>query len=206
MLISVLAIGNPEYKNDSIDVLKDYFERNSLRYNFIENTPQIEVKGSHPSWWKLICHRIYKNEDYILNWDLDLLPTNKNTKFHEFTNLNKIAMSWDVQARYFPNDRFNNNFRYNGGLIGIPKSLSQFTENVFDTFAPGTRPSYEQYYLNDEIVKNNIDILEFPDDANFLYRDNTPELLQKFYNARFKHYSCRNREKLISAHRENYFR
>lgn len=206
MLISVLAVGNPSYKKDSISVLKDYFDRNGFRYNFIETVPSIDTKDSHPSWWKLVCHRIYDNEDYILNWDLDLLPTNKDTKFHELIDFTKLGMAWDVQARYFPNDRFNSNFRYNGGLIGIPKIMSQFTENIFDTYAPGTRPSYEQYYLNDEIVKNNIDIFELPDDCNFLYRDNTSELLQKFYSARFKHYSCHNREKLISIHRENYFR
>jgi hypothetical protein len=205
MLISVLAVGDLSYKEDSINVLKDYFERNGFRYNFIENLTSIDTRNSHPSWWKLICHRIYSNENYILNWDLDLLPTSKDTKFAEI-DISKLGMAWDVQARYYPNDKFNSNFRYNGGLIGIPKTLSQFTENVFDKFVPGTRPSYEQYYLNDEIIKNNIDVFEFPDDCNFIYRNNTKELLQKFNDARFKHYSCHNREKLISAHRENYFR
>ena len=89
MLISVLAIGNPCYKNDSIEILRVFFERNRLRYNFLEDTV-IETRNSHPSWWKLICHRIYKNESYILNWDLDLLPSEKETKFHEEIDFSRL--------------------------------------------------------------------------------------------------------------------
>ena len=50
MLISVLAIGNPPYKNDSIEILRDHFERNRQSYNFLEDTV-IGTINSHPSWW-----------------------------------------------------------------------------------------------------------------------------------------------------------
>lgn len=201
MLISVIAFGEVPYKNDSISVLKDYFERNNLRYNFLERI-DLDTKNSHPSWWKLLCHKVYKNEDYILNWDLDLLPSSKNTEFHKNIDFSKLGMAWDTSLRINPFQRYNSNFRYNGGLIGVPKSMAQFTEGVFNKHAPGTRPSYEQYYLNDEIVHQNIDVSEFPDDSNFLYRH---EVLNEFDKSRFKHYTCAERNSLIKLHKNKYF-
>lgn len=202
-LVSILAVGNIPYKEDSLSVLEDYLNRHKVRFKIVESVP-FDTRNSHPSWWKLLCHKIHKNEMYILNWDLDLLPSFQHTPFHKL-DFNNLCMAWDTSAKYSPQTRYNNNFRYNGGLIGIPKSQSEFCELVFEKHAPGSRPSYEQYYLNDEIILNGVNVFEFDDESNFLYRADNSELYNKFLNSNFKHYTCMDRNSLIKEHRKVYY-
>lgn len=93
-----------------------------------------------------------------------------------------------------------NHLNIMGGLIGIPKEYSEFTEGVFNKFAPGVYPSYEQYYLNEEIYINNIPIYELPEDINVLhsYKD--------FKSARLQHYTSNEFAKsCIAFQHEMYF-
>jgi hypothetical protein len=168
--ILILAVGNIFYKESALDVFSHYFNKNKINYHVIDKMPEnIDFRNSHPSWWKLLCHKILPGYDFILCWDLDLLPDHPNVDIIKYINFNKINMAWDSHAKHFPNDKYKPSFKYNGGLIGIPKSLSVFTEGVFYKHSPGYYPSYEQYYLNDEIEEQNIDIHEFPENINVLF-------------------------------------
>jgi hypothetical protein len=80
-------------------------------------------------------------------------------------------------------------FKYNGGLIGIPKSHKDFFESVFRDYAPGVLPSWEQYYLNNAIHDKHIAIHELPGDINVLYG------LPGFANARLQHYTYKQEAK-----------
>jgi len=202
MLVSILAVGEISYKKDALEVLTHYLDKHDKRYKIVESV-NLDTRGSHPSWWKLLCHKVHPGEDYILNWDLDLLPSGPNVPFHDIQE-DKLGMAWDTSAKYL-NERYNRNFRYNGGLIGIPCSQQDFCEEVFRDFAPGTRPSYEQYYLNDRLVERGIEVQEFKDTSNFLYRDNNQEVFSMFLKSDFKHYTCHNRNPLIKKHKELYF-
>ena len=130
--VMILAIGNIFYKEDAMSILIDYFTNKKIPYIFITEVPKnIDFKNSHPSWWKLLAHDILPNYEYIICWDLDLLPRDKNVNVLDEFNLNEICLAYDSFAKYFPNDRLYKSFKYNGGLIGIPKSKSNFTKNVF---------------------------------------------------------------------------
>jgi hypothetical protein len=180
----VLAIGDIFYKADSLKILTHYFNKQNVDYHIIEQVPEnIDFKNSHPSWWKLLCHKILRDYDYIICWDLDLLPIHSNVNFLQHFDMNKITMAIDSCAKHYPHLKYNNNFKYNGGLIGIPKTLAFIMEDIFNKYAPGTRPSWEQYYLNDTIVEKGLIIHELPDTINVLF--STPD----FNNALIKHYT-----------------
>lgn len=179
----ILSVGNIHYAEDSKRVLTHYFSSQNVEHHFIEDSRGIDVKGSHPSWWKLLAHKILPGYDYIICWDLDLLPRNKDVLcLHEF-NPNNLCLAWDSHAKHNPNDKFVPEFKYNGGLIGYPTSARLFLEDVFEKHAPGTYPSYEQYYLNEEIANVCYPIQELPADMNVLC--SFPE----FPTARLQHYT-----------------
>ena len=199
--VMVLAVGDIHYKDDSKKVLVDYFTRNKVEYHFIETTPSLDLRGSHPSWWKLLAHKILPGYDYIICWDLDLLPSSHSMKcFHEF-NPSSLCIAWDSHAKYHPDDLFVPEFKYNGGLIGYPASARNFLEGIFVKYAPGIYPSYEQYYLNEEIAKQSYSVQELPADLNVLYS------APGFETARLQHYTYKHEAKSkIKDHMLRYFR
>jgi hypothetical protein len=146
----ILSIGSITYKEDALAVLSHYFKSHNIEYHVIENAPPtIDVRGSHPSWWKLLAHSILPGYDFILCWDLDLLPNNPDVNIIDEFNMNLICLSWDSHAKHYPNDKFLPSFKYNGGLLGIPKSYKDTLESIFKRYAPGIYPSYKAYlYLN----------------------------------------------------------
>ena len=198
--VMVICVGDIHYANDSKKVLVDYFSRNKITYHFVEKTPNIELRNSHPSWWKLLAHKILPGYDYIICWDLDMLPSSPTVKCFEEFNPNQLCLAWDLVAKHFPESKFIPEFKYNGGLIGYPSSAVPFMEEVFNKYAPGTYPSYEQYYLNQEIARQSYPVYEFPGDINVLY--GAPE----FETARLKHYTGRDDAKSkIHDHVVRYF-
>ena len=203
----VISIGTP-YNNDSTAVLKDYFDYHKINSFFLtaDNTAN-NYKGAHPSWIKLLSHLYYPTDDFILCWDLDLLPVSREKSIFNVLDLNKLNMCPDTSILLGCNP-YNENFKFNGGLCGIPTRYRDFMENVYKTYAPGDRPSFEQYYLNDEIVKQNIEVNELNTNWNSLYPcSDKPN--NYFNNAFNKHYTWgadhEKKVKLIKEHRDNYF-
>lgn len=198
--VMILAVGDIPYAADSKRLLTDYFSRQGVNYHFIETIPDFDVKGSHPSWWKLVAHKILPGYDYIICWDLDLLPPSRDTKcLHEF-NPNNLCIAWDSHAKYNRHNLFVPEFKYNGGLIGYPSTAIPFMEGIFQSYAPGTYPSYEQYYLNEQISRQSFPIQELPADMNVLYSVNG------FEDARLQHYTYGpDAKSKIKAHVDRYF-
>jgi hypothetical protein len=204
--IFIIAIGELSYKERSLAILRDYFSQFKFIDLFIlEDESEINVKKAHPPWLKLISHRYTKNDNFTLCWDLDLLPNSKNSHF-DFDLLSDyyLNMCYDTSVVLgFP--RFNSNFHFNSGLIGIPKSERVFVESIYEKYAPGEYPSYEQYYLNDEIKNQKKSINALPVEYNTLYHDGP-----LFKNSFFSHYTwqCNDsseRNLLIQKHYEKYF-
>jgi hypothetical protein len=201
LCVVVFAIGSISYKSDSKAILSDYFKRHAISYKFIEEAPAgIDMKGSHPSWWKLMVHSIVPGYDFIICWDLDLLPRDPHVEvLHEF-HRSSLCFAWDSHAKHFPTDKFRPSFKYNGGLMGIPASYADFMKSIFLKYAPGTYPSYEQYYLNDELETYKIPVHELPADINVLYS------FSEFPSARLQHYTYKHEAKSkIHSHYEQYF-
>lgn len=203
--VMILSIGDIFYKKYSKPILTDYFEIQKVKYFFIENIPDMfdkNFKNVHPSWYKLLCHKILPGYDFILCWDLDLLPTNRQVTFIENIDKNNFCATWDTSLKFFPKSKFTENFKYNGGLIGVPKKLADFTETVFleYSFDPYNWPSWEQYYLNEELASKKITVCELPDDLNYLYS------YRLFNIAKIKHYtSSKDAKNHIFDHYKKYF-
>lgn len=186
----LLSVGVISYAVHSKPVLVHYFKKHSIEYHFIEEIPKgIDYKRSHPSWWKLLAHTILPGYDYIICWDLDLLPANPDVEIIKHFDFTKPTFAWDTGIKLNPALRdsrkmpFLKHFKYNGGLIGIPKTYQSFFEGIFKDYAPGTLPSWEQYYLNNGLHDNNIPVHELPDDINVLCG------LDGFDSARLQHYT-----------------
>ena len=200
--VMVLAVGDMAYKADAMKVLRHYFTLHSIPHTFIEQMPtNVDLRGSHPSWWKLLAHSILPGYDVIICWDLDLLPRSSDVEVMKDFDMTSMCLAWDSHAKAYPNDKFLPSFKYNGGLIGIPSSFAAFTTSVFTAHAPGTYPSYEQYYLNEELQRRSIPVHELPADINVLY--SFPE----FDSARLQHYTYKDDAKQqVHPHYLRYFK
>ena len=210
ILIFIISIGDLGYTKYSEDILSDYFNHNNIEHFFLKKDDEfINYKKAHPSWLKLLSHKYITTDKFILCWDLDLLPVNKDFNILNHIDLNKINMCYDT-GMLLTNFKFNSNFYFNGGLIGIPKEERVFMESIYNTYAPGSIPSYEQYYLNDCIAEQNKNVNRLPDKFNSLY---PPSNIDKsiFNNAQNKHYTWgiknnNHRTDLIKEHHKLYFK
>jgi hypothetical protein len=200
----VIAIGDVAYKEDALYVIKNYFKKFNFVNIFIleEDDETINHKKAHPSWLRLLHHKYIKNDYFTLSWDLDILPTKDSFKIFQHLDGTRLNMCIDnsviltdknldrtIQySTYLVEDGYRN-FKYNAGLIGIPPKFRNFCEYVYETHAPGNgRPSYEQYYFNDEIQKNNLNVNILPTIFNGMY---PPEGIDDFIfnKAVNKHYT-----------------
>jgi hypothetical protein len=209
-IVAIFDIGEVKYSAIARKILCHYFEKYNIPYQFITSTiidgQDVDIRKCHPSWLKMIVHRFLPSYDYIICWDLDLLPKFPSTEVLSFFDFTKLTMAVDSPGNTVP---FSPNFKYNGGLIGIPSSLFEFTESIYNTHAPGKLPSYEQYYLNEEIASKKITVHELPRTINVLYPVKIEER-PLFYDALLQHYtygvgSVENRTKLIHQHALRYF-
>ena len=197
--VVVFAHGDIFYAPDSKRVLEDYFKFNGIPYYFVTEKPSFDTKDAHPSWWKLKVHSMFPVYDFIITWDLDLLPRSRDVKvIHEF-DMTKLCMVRDssvpdTENGYSP-------CKYNGGLIGIPKTFQAFMENIFDRCAPGGfNDGWEQGHLNQAIYECNIQLYELPRKLNGLYST------QYFQDALLQHYTHGDNAKYkISEHHTMYF-
>ena len=199
----VIAIGDIFYGGPAKEVLTHYFEKHAIPYVFIESYPP-DIKEVPVSWLKMICHRILPDYDAIVCWDLDLLPDSPDTVVINDFNMNMICLARDslslVQGHHNVVLPFCPEFKYNGGLICIPKMARLLTEMIFDNFAPGSLPWWEQCYLNNIIAETKVPIYELPRDINVFYN------FEGFEKARLKHYTCGdNAKQTIQSHRDSYF-
>jgi glycosyltransferase involved in cell wall biosynthesis len=194
--VVVFAYGDIFYAPDSKRVLEDYFRFHGIPYYFVTEKPYFDTKDAHPSWWKLKVHSIVRGYDFIITWDLDLLPRNRHVNVIQDFDMTKICMVRDSTV----SDTEDGYFKYNGGLIGIPKTYQSFMANIFDAHAPGVLNDYEQYYLNNQLFQTNAKIHELPRKLNGLYGT------QYFPDALLQHYTYGHQAKYrISEHRQMYF-
>jgi hypothetical protein len=165
--IAIMALGNIDYFQNAMNFIEPYCKKNLIELHIIREDI-CNPKKAYASWVKLNIHKIIPNKKFILCWDLDLLPTSQAPNIVAFIDSAKLNMCFDyslfdknfnlTKSAEFPN------FRFNCGLVGIPKNLANLCEGIYDKYAygiyiPGMMyPSYEQYYLNDAIVENNLSV------------------------------------------------
>lgn len=192
-----------EYKGHSIEVLTHYFKKNKYDFTFIKDIEDKNYKNAHISWCKLLSHK-FINSYFILCWDLDLLPKTPIENIKTAIDFNKINLARD-SSLLIGGLPYNENFKYNGGLFGIPKAYQVFAEEIYNKFAPGSRPSYEQYYLNDELANQNISVNVLPQEYNTFYLPDNHILIKNAKCVHFGWKHCVPKAKYIEEHHKNYF-
>lgn len=188
MLIVVFNIGNLTYSNDAIEVLKDYFNKYNLKYEIVTDLKDFNIKNVHPSWMKLLVHNMFPNQEFILTWDIDLLPIRNAPNIELVIDKTKLNMAYDSSV-VLGYQIYRPNFKYNGGLIGIPQSFSKDFETLYHICDENKYPSYEQYHLNDYIESTNCDVHRIPDEYNTLYPKRNDHGWDLWNKAILKHHS-----------------
>ena len=74
MTIFLINIGNTVYDKYTLPLIEKLCDFNNINLFILEQNISQNIYGLHPSWLKLFCHRLV-NDDFILCWDLDLVPT-----------------------------------------------------------------------------------------------------------------------------------
>lgn len=210
MTALVINVGNVPYAGDALPVLRDFFDYNEIPLVVLENDLPQNYHRSHPSWLKMFCHDLI-DDDFILCWDLDLLPAYRYDVRECFNvrNDEKFHIGIETGLLYgFGMERFGKNFKYNCGLMGVPKSFGKVFNSIYEKFGsnPMNREAWEQLYVNDYLVSNDIDVQIVRPEYNCslnLRREFLP-------NTRNKHYTygvmdVGIRTELIKQHRVEYF-
>ena len=194
---------NQEY-DLCLDVLKDYFNKYHIDY-FILKENEFNVD---PSWLKLKCFD-YIEDDFVLCWDVDLLPKKDTSSIVNDLNLGKVNLSIDSTVILKNQPLWMPEFKYNCGLIGIPKSYKKSFENIFDAKRKSDWPSYEQYHVNKFLYPFD-DVHEL--DKTWNCQWHMPTLgSQYILSAKAVHYTGPmvfgpHRNQLIKNHHELYFK
>jgi hypothetical protein len=206
MTIFVIDI-NSGYGEYSIPLIKMLCDFNSIDLYVLKNDIPENIYQKHPSWLKLFCHDLVDDE-FIICWDLDLLPI-KPFKLNKLFDLEKINAGYDWSLYDdskgdFTNQGFNHKFRYNCGLIGIPKNYSNFFKSIYDLSLNSNYPSYEQYHVNDKIFDTNQDINVLNPKINYFLRFENlgDDVLSVHYTWKIK--SNEHRKELIKLHYQTY--
>ena len=167
MTLFCINVGNLEYSKYSLPLIKKLCEYNDIKLFVLDEDVEANIHKAHPSWLKLLCHSLIDDE-FILCWDADLIPA-RLYKFDKLINFDKINACYD-QSYVRDGFTFNGKFKYNCGLIGIPKKYKTFMEDIYHNKSANTRyPSYEQYHVNDALYDNNISIHNLDTSLNMMY-------------------------------------
>ena len=203
MTLFVINIGEEvdTYADCSIPLLQKLCKFNKINLFILSNNIKQNVHNVHPSWLKLFAHDII-DDDFIITWDLDLVPTHLY-KLKDFFNTEKLNLSYD-SAYILHNNTFNGKFKYNCGLMGIPKTYRQYMVDIYNKHAPNPHyTSYEQFFVNDTIYDNNTDVHLLDNRLNHLIWAGPVE---DKLNLHYTHYNPTNfnRTALIQHHFERF--
>lgn len=150
------------------DILEHYFRRHHLPYFFLE---QHDYKV-HPSWLKLKCFD-YVKEDFVLCWDMDLLPWSWCPSIKDRLDFKKINLVADTMYLKEPDHPLFKDypyFRYNCGLMGLPRRYRPLLEEIFAKASP-EHLAQEQFPMNEALGRNNYaDVHELDPTWNYLSR------------------------------------
>ena len=194
MTIFVINVGDTEYSQYSIPLIQKLAEYNNINLFVLDRDIKLNINKAHPSWLKLFCHDII-DDDFILTWDLDLVPT----RLYDLPIMNKTMINMCYDISYINNIPFNYKFKYNCGLIGISKSYSNFCKEIYRQSASSKLPSYEQYHFNNSLYDNSVEINLLPQTLNNMYSGIIDhDSLNIHYT--YKIGSNENRKKLIFEH------
>jgi len=169
MTLFVINVGDVDYGKITLPIIEKLCDFNNINIYVLDRNLKQNKFNLHPSWLKLFCHDII-NDDFIISWDLDLVPL-KTYDLKSLFNKGYLNLCQDTSI-IFSNQKFNHKFKYNCGLIGVPKIYQDTLNEIYNKFGKySTYPSFEQYYFNDYIFDYNIRINEIDYKYNYLFKD-----------------------------------
>lgn len=204
----VINVGDVPYAQDALQVIKDFFVYNDTPLVVVENDLAQNYHRAHPSWLKMFCHDII-DDDFVLCWDLDLLPDSRYRITDFIKDRSRFHIGIECGLLYgWPMDRYGPKFKYNCGFMGVPKSFGPIFNDIYSRFGgnPQNRDCWEQLYVNDYLVDNDVDVCIIRPEFNCSL-NNRAEFLP---NVRNKHYTYGvmdswQRAEMIKQHRIEYF-
>lgn len=208
MTVLIFAIGAVPYKEDALAVLRDYFEHNKYSVHVVEASEGRNPHKLHPSWLKTVAHR-FVDDDFILCWDLDLLPVSRRASLANVFS-GSINMATDT-ALYFTSQRVVPEFAYNGGLLGIPRHEFAAFEDLYNRVGPVSKlASWEQYPVNQMLWGRKGAVHRLPWQLNFSpahvpYQSALAELQPLAHCVHYNFIGKDNRVPLVAEHRVRYF-
>ena len=204
MTVLVINVGEANYGKYSLPLIQKLCDYNNVELRVLnEDLPQ-NTNKVHPSWLKLFCFDLI-DDDFIISWDLDLVPT-KLFEFKNIFNLDEFNACHDcsfTQQGFI----FNGKFKYNCGLMGIPKKYSNDLKRIYrERSNPITYPSHEQYHVNDWIFDNKIKVNTLNQNMNSMYDGNESfpnEVLNRHYTWQTR--SPEHKKLLVENHYKKYY-
>ena len=204
MTVLVINVGRTRYDKYSLPFIQKICDYNNVKLHILDKDIPQNTNKAHPSWLKLFCFDLI-NDDFIILWDLDLVPT-KLYKFKDFFDLDKINACYDCSFTQ-QGFTFNGKFKYNCGLMGIPKKYSNDLKRIYEEQSKQiTYPSHEQYHVNDWIFDNEIKVNKLDQNMNSMFNgiESFPDsVLNRHYTWQIR--SPEHREDLIEKHYEKYY-
>jgi hypothetical protein len=203
MTLFVINVGETIYGKKSIKFIESLCDYNNINLFILDKNIKENVNNVHPSWLKLFAFN-YVNDDFIITWDLDLVPT-KLYKISDYFNNDEFNFAYD-RGYIYENFTFNGKFKYNCGLMGIPIKYRYDLEKLYhDKSKYSTYPSFEQYHVNDYVFDNNVKVHLLEQNLNHMFGGSEiypNDVLNIHYTGRLK--SEQHRIELIDKHYETY--
>lgn len=212
MTVFMVSIGNEKMNKLSLEILSNYFKKHGIKYFILTD----RLYDRAPVWYKLKCFD-HINDDFVLSWDLDLLPKKGIDSIVSYLNTSKINLAVDTSLMLStPPLTLLEFFRYNCGLIGIPRTYKPVFDMLYKEPEVRSSPLYEklkpgepneQDIINEYLFKNNYkDVHEIDSRWNTLYyiQGNAVPILR----AKAIHYTSpfiKNKLPLIEKHFKTYF-
>src|SRR5581483_2712351 len=165
LLFFIIDINNTVYSRFTFPFIRKYCDKYKYSLFVLKDKLNPQV---HPAWYKLLCHNICESP-FILCCDLDIFIMPSTPPIHEIIQQDKINICKDACAENGKTLLINEFpfFKYNTGLMGIPKVAQSFVENIYHKNAiTGNWPCWEQMYVNEALI--NVDINVLPNEWNYM--------------------------------------
>ncbi len=191
ILFFVISIDDVDYAKYTLPFINKYCTKYGYRIHVLDKG----LSPIPPAWYKLLCHRLCESP-FIICCDLDIFIAPFAPPIHEVMDQHTINLCLDgsfYKAKINLTSPYKF-YKYNSGLMGIPKKMQNFIEAIYDesSMAYANTDCWEQGFLNQGLITRNIPIRQLPIEWNCMVchtkRAQSPDCQQHY----FKHLSSCN--------------